>query len=49
MIINETKIDSTCIKNSDKNIELGEKQFDTQLKSVISLFMVLEFPKVLHQ
>jgi len=32
----EIKIDSTCIKNSDKNIEFGEREFSTHLKSVIS-------------
>ena len=34
----EAKIDSTCIKNSDKNIELGKQLFDSQLKTVISRF-----------
>lgn len=34
----EIKIDSTCINNSDKNIEFGEKEFSTHLKSVISEF-----------
>jgi hypothetical protein len=32
----ETKIDSTCIKNIDKNIEFGEQEFKTHLELVIS-------------
>ena len=32
----ETKIDSTCIKNVDKNIEFGEQEFKTHLELVIS-------------
>lgn len=32
----ETKIDSTCIKNVDKNIEFGAQEFKTHLELVIS-------------
>lgn len=32
----EAKIDSTCIKNVDKNIEFGEQEFKTHLELVIS-------------
>jgi hypothetical protein len=34
----ETKIDSTCIKNAEKNIVFGEQEFKTHLKLVISEF-----------
>jgi hypothetical protein len=32
------KIDSTCIKNADKNIEMGEKEFKSHFKSIILKF-----------
>ncbi|AFU67738.1 hypothetical protein P700755_000733 [Psychroflexus torquis ATCC 700755] len=32
----ETKIDSTCIKNTDKNIEFGEKEFKNHFEILIS-------------
>lgn len=34
----ETKIDSTCIKNVDKNIEFGEQEFKTHLELAVSEF-----------
>lgn len=34
----EAKIDSTCIKNADKNIAFGEQEFKTHLKLAISEF-----------
>jgi len=34
----EVKVDSTCIKNPDKNITLGESEFRTQVKSTVSKF-----------
>ena len=34
----EIKIDSTCIKNADKNIAFGEQEFKTHLKLAISEF-----------
>ena len=34
----ETKVDSTCIKNADKNIAFGEQEFKTHLKLAISEF-----------
>ncbi|MDG4951541.1 hypothetical protein NLM59_11465 [Weeksellaceae bacterium KMM 9724] len=34
----ETKIDSTCIKNADKNIEFGEQEFKTHLELTVSEF-----------
>ena len=34
----ETKIDSTCIKNAEKNIAYGEKEFKTHLKLIVSEF-----------
>lgn len=53
----EVKVDSTCIKNSDKNIEFGEQEFKSHLKSVISeltsndkfeLEKVLEYEKSIN-
>jgi hypothetical protein len=34
----EEKIDSTCIKNADKNIELGEQEFKSYFKSIALKF-----------
>jgi hypothetical protein len=34
----EEKIDSTCIKNADKNIELGEQEFKSYFKAIITKF-----------
>ena len=34
----EVKVDSTCIKNPDKNITAGESEFKDQVKSIISKF-----------
>lgn len=38
----ETKIDSTCIKNADKNIEYGEQEFKTHLDLAITGFDNIE-------
>lgn len=38
----ETKIDSTCIKNANKNIEFGEKEFKKHLDLAISEFDNIE-------
>ncbi|SOS46765.1 conserved hypothetical protein [Tenacibaculum finnmarkense] len=38
----ETKIDSTCIKNENKNIEFGEKEFKKHLDLAISEFDNIE-------
>jgi hypothetical protein len=34
----EVKVDSTCIKKSDKNITFGESEFRTQVKSIVYKF-----------
>jgi hypothetical protein len=34
----EETVDSTCIKNADKNIEAGEQEFKSHLKSIILKF-----------
>ena len=34
----EEKIDSTCIKNADQNIELGEQKFKSYFKSIVLKF-----------
>jgi hypothetical protein len=34
----EETVDSTCIKNADKNIEVGEQEFKSHLKSIILKF-----------
>jgi hypothetical protein len=34
----EVKVDSTCLKNPDKNITFGENEFRSQVKSIVSKF-----------
>ena len=36
----EEKTDSTCIKNADKNTELGEEEFKSYLKTIIANFEI---------